>query len=169
MRSGSLRSQADDRRSRQRRDMPVGFTLVELVTVMLVVAILVRIGLPRVEQAIAQARAAAVIGDFNVVRQAAYQYQAERLRWPPDSETGEIPPGLEDGLPRGFSFQRDHYQLDWEHWALPSSTPGRSRTDPLLGISVVTDDPRLARAVVTILGEQHVYFTRANTFTFILQ
>ena len=51
-----------------------GFTLVEMVVVVAVVSILARIALPSFEEAIIRARAAAAMGDVEVVQTAAANY-----------------------------------------------------------------------------------------------
>jgi prepilin-type N-terminal cleavage/methylation domain-containing protein len=144
-----------------------GFSFIELLTVLVVIGTLVRIAVPAVREARRRAVAAQVIADFNAVRLAAIDYHADTGGWPRERATGRVPPELVSGLPRGFTFNRGPYQLDWENW----DVRGRSRfrgTGVILGISMVTSDEVLRNAVEGLLGGA-VRFTVGNKVTFILQ
>ncbi len=65
---------------RQRRE--AGFTLIELVTVILIIGILVAIGLPNYHNAIVQAREATLKEDLFRFREAIDQYQVDKGKYP---------------------------------------------------------------------------------------
>ena len=113
-----------------------GFTLTEVIVVAAVVSILARIALPNVQEAITRARAAAALGDVQVVRTAAANYYARTNQWPGETPAGVVPSELVDELPEGFTFERELYQLDWEHWLLPDGLPHGSGPSLLLGVSI---------------------------------
>ena len=96
-----------------------GFSLIELLVAMSIIGILAGLAIPNMRNVTLRARATAVFGDINVMRQATLDYNAEQSAWPPDESSGTIPAGLVPFLPDGFSFQGDGYELDFENQNLP--------------------------------------------------
>lgn len=141
-----------------------GFTLVEVVVVVAVVSILARIALPNLQEAAIRARAAAALGDVEVVRTAAANYHARTNDWPAEAPEGVVPTELLAELPEGFAFERGVYRLDWERWELPEGLPGSS-AHLLLGVSIATDDELLGNAVAALIGRNGWYSVgHSNTF-----
>ena len=157
------------RRSRAATRTPRGFTMVEVLTVVVVVSTLARIGVPGFHEVLLKARATEVIGDFETVRVAAFGYHADHLRWPADGYTGEVPRGLETYLPENFSFQRLGYRLDWESWEVPDGLPGAPGAKTIVGISVVTEDRELGRALADVLGGAMAHYELGDTYTFVIE
>jgi len=120
-----------------------GFTLIELLIVVLVVGILSVIVMPNLNRALTKARAAEVLGDLNVVKQAALSYQADNTVWPTDVNRGNVPPGLEPYLPDGFSFTTEEYVLDYDNW---------SESVGLIGVTMITDNRELGLALLDMAG-----------------
>lgn len=143
--------------------------MVEVVTVALIMGTLVRISVPNFHAAVLKARAAEVAGDFEVVRVAVLNYHEKYLRWPADGYTGQVPPGLQEFLPDGFTFNRAGYQLDWENWTLPNGLPQNPQSGVLLGISIVTPDRALGVAVVHLLGGAMAHYELGDKYTFVVE
>ena len=61
-----------------------GFSLIELLTVMAVIALLAAIALPRYRDMKRRAYSANIVSDFNTVRVAAYNYFADNNTYPPE-------------------------------------------------------------------------------------
>jgi len=61
---------------------PAGFTLIELIVVMAIVALLVSIAAPRYLQSVERAREASLRSSLQVMRQAIDQFAADRGRYP---------------------------------------------------------------------------------------
>ena len=142
-----------------------GFTLVEIVVVVAVVSILARIALPNFEEAVIRARAAAALGDVEVVRTAAANYHARTDQWPAEATPGVVPPELVQDLPEGFAFDRGGYQLDWDRWSLPDGLPRGTGPRVLVGVSIQTPDELLGNAVAALIGDRGWYsLGHANTF-----
>lgn len=146
-----------------------GFTMVEVVTVALIVGTLARMAMPNLHAVLLKSRAAEVAGDFEVVRVAALNYHATYLEWPDDAYTGQIPQGLKPFLPDGFTFDRAGYRLDWENWALPNGLPQNPEAGTLLGVSIVTDDKELGAAVVDLLGGGMAHYILGQSYTFVVE
>jgi hypothetical protein len=143
-----------------------GTTIVEVVTVMLVVSIITRIVVPQMQDILTRARATEIRASFGVVEEAATRLSVQNNRWPEDADAGVVPPELMGRLPRGFSFERDRYQLDWENWVLPEGMPGDSTVRRLIGISVTTSDRSLGLALMGMIP-LNSKFTLGETYTFI--
>ncbi len=90
-----------------------GFTVVELLVVLLIISILAQMGLPLVRQARRSARAAEAISAATTVRAAAYSYQASASAWPATTAIGRVPGGMATLLPAGFRFVTSEYRLQW--------------------------------------------------------
>ena len=146
-----------------------GFTLIETLTALMIVSSLVRIGMPNLQEVRLRAEATRIAGEFNVVRQAAYDYVAEHHSWPPEFGPGQIPPELAHHLPEGFSFRRGRYELDWQNWGLPSGLPSRPEVRNILGLSIVTEDRALGAALEEILGSSPGHFSLGGSYTFLLE
>lgn len=146
-----------------------GFTMVEVLTVAVVMGTLVRMAVPNFHEVLLKARAAEVMGDFEVVRVAVLNYNADHLTWPQDGYTGQIPPGLEEYLPENFDFTGPGYRLDWENWVLPNGLPKDPGSGVLLGISVVTEDRELGQAVLDLLGNSMAHYTLGDIYTFVVE
>ena len=145
-----------------------GFSLAELMIVILIIGILARIVMPTYQDLVYRARAAQALGDLNAIRVAAYAYNTETNEWPPDVNRGTIPPELEPYLRADFSFTREHYQIDWDNWMMPDGSPKHSSTDVLIGVSITTQDDRLGQALINLVGENTVQYTINEHYTFII-
>lgn len=145
-----------------------GFTLVEVVTVVMIVSFLTRIALPQMQEVRVRARAAAVRSEFQVVRLAAQTFYADNFVWPNDTDAGVTPSELVEDLPQGYSFDRGDYLLNWEHWILPNGLPNDPTVRAVIGVSVTTEDRALGAAVLDMMNEAASY-QLGNTYTFIFE
>jgi prepilin-type N-terminal cleavage/methylation domain-containing protein len=123
-----------------------GFTLIELLITMAVLSILAGIAVPKLRGAIVKAEAVDVLGDMDVVKVAIINYQSDHNAWPAESGGGQVPNGLGEYLPSGFTFTRDKFTLDYDN----QSSAGESLYN--VGITVVTEEEELGRAVLELVG-----------------
>ena len=146
-----------------------GFTMVEVLTVAVVMGTLVRMAIPNFHEVLLKARAAEVLGDFETVRVAVLNYHADHLAWPADGYTGQVPAGLSEYLPANYDFDQAGYRMDWENWVLPDGLPKHPDTGVLLGISIVTDDLELGQAIIDLLGGGMAHYALGTKYTFVVE
>lgn len=150
-----------------RRGGQSGFSMIELMVVISILGVLARLSMPVLASMRRDAIAADVAGDFNVIRAAAVaQYEATGS-YPADGATGQAPPGMAPFLPRGFSFTKKDYQLDWEHWVVADSTGG-AQVDYVLAVTVVAPDETLQRQLLVTLGRNCTHWSVDDASTFVV-
>lgn len=120
-----------------------GLTLIELLTVVVIVSVLAAIAQPLYFQIIVKARAADAISELQVVRVALYNYQSDNQAWPSEASSGIVPPGLEGYLPVGFDLVKEDYTLDFDNWG---GTPF------VIGITLITSDSLLGRTTLEMMA-----------------
>lgn len=154
--------------SLRRPDRPRGFTMIEVLTVLMVMSVVVRIGIPNYQSVLLKAEAARAVADFEAIRYAAIAYENDLHSWPEDAAPGQVPPGLVDYLPEGFTFIRPIYRLDWENWSLSSGLTSSPDTRGFVALSIVTDNEYLGAYLEGLLGSNATHFLLGNTYTFVV-
>ena len=150
-------------RSRSER----GASLIELMIVLCIISILVRVSLPAYSSVQRNAKASQALGDFNVVRAAAFaQYEATG-NFPADGTVGMLPAGMRPFLPKGFSFHRRDYDLDWEAWSVTDSAS--NVTGSLVAVAVLIPDEKLGLTVLRMLGANCTHWSAGTSHTFVVQ
>ena len=119
-----------------------GFSLAELMVVVLIVSILAAVAQPKLSDVLVKARAADAYADMEVVRVAALAFQANLHVWPPDATRGVVPTGLAAFLPADFNLVKSDYQLDFDNW-------GGSPFE--IGITLITSDATLGLTLLDML------------------
>lgn len=142
-----------------------GFTIVELLTVMIVLGLLAGIAVLKYIDLRHRARAAAVAGDLHAVRIAAYGAMYESGSWPAEASAGDVPPTLAPYLPTNFSFVKPEYTLDWENFVPPGGGPA---TPFQVGVVVTSADPKLQHTLEQILGTKLPFVIQGSTLTFVI-
>ena len=90
-----------------------GFTLVELLIVMVMVGILAGIAVPAFRNAVWKARAAEAVSDVHTVTLAYHNYLADGGGILNSGDWGTVPPALEPYLDEGFSFSTEAADYRW--------------------------------------------------------
>jgi prepilin-type N-terminal cleavage/methylation domain-containing protein len=139
-----------------------GFSFVELLVVLTVLGILVRLAVPYFTYVTKKATARAAVADVRVIRDATFNFQQDKGKWPADAGSGQTPPDLVPYLPTGFSFKRGNYELDFEAWG---ASPGSAA---MLGAAVDTSDPALANEIRKLGASGIPYFVSGSRTTFVL-
>ena len=142
-----------------------GFTIVELLAVMIVLGLLASIALLKYIDLRHRARAVQVAADLESVRLAAYGAWYEHNTWPNEAAAGQVPADLVPYLPQNFSFVNPEYTLDWENFAPPGGGPSGSMQ---IGVVVTASTPRLQTALEQTLGNKLPFVSLGGTLTFII-
>src|SRR5581483_535915 len=88
-------------RSRRQR----GFTLVEIMVVVLIISLLAMVAIPSLMRIQRRAKTTAIMNDFRVFAAAFSSYAQETGQWPPDTAAGVLPP-LMAGRIKADAFTR---------------------------------------------------------------
>jgi prepilin-type N-terminal cleavage/methylation domain-containing protein len=138
-----------------------GFTIVELLTVVIILGLLSGIAILKYLDLRNQARAAEVAGDFRTVMVAAYNYYADHNDWPPDGGAGAPPPVLVQYLPGSFTFSKPEWTLDFDNLGVGGG-------DYVVGVTLTTPNSDLMAKLVRTLGTKQPYFKGAGSLTYII-
>jgi prepilin-type N-terminal cleavage/methylation domain-containing protein len=136
-----------------------GFTLVELVAVIIVLAVLAAVAVPRYFDYRERAIASATIRDLRVINRAILAYNIDTGDWPVDVNQGVMPPEIANRL-TGNPFRQPAPLGGWYDWQGIATAPQvivRGYTAPVSTILLVdhaTDDGNLltGRAITTTGG-----------------
>ena len=90
-----------------------GFSLIEMLIVVVTLGILAGIAVPNFQRAILKAEAADILGDLNTVRVAYHQYLADGGGALRNAAWGQPPAALVPHLPDNFSFSTDVADYRW--------------------------------------------------------
>lgn len=142
-----------------------GMTLVELAAALLIAGIVALIAVPNYLDLMRSTRAMQAMGDLYAVRAAAYLNYGDTTKWPLDAPAGVPPPDLLQRLPPGFRFVKEHYKLDWENWIGEVRQAGDGRAGVEVGVSVVSNDPKLLDAVQRLLSKYYTVRTTPTKMT----
>lgn len=125
-----------------------GFTLVEVLLVILIIGILTGIGVPIYRDVVQRADAARIIADVHTIQLAVADHLVDERVHPPTAAVGVMPPALEGRLPEGFPFSWGNVRYRYRRWAIPGSARWERRTArglPVVGVEVYTSSPALLR------------------------
>lgn len=150
--------------------MKKGFTLIELMIVILIIGILASIALPRYMDITKKAEAARVIADFRVILAASQMCVTQTGEYPPDYYPGGIPNQLRPYLAEDFSFDLRpelDVRYDWENWVV-NGRPKHPHTGILYGVSVTTTDIALVNAISELYDGGFQYSLNSN-YTFVIE
>jgi len=138
-----------------------GFTMVELITVIIILGILSGIAILKYLDLRNTARAAEVAGDFRTVMVAAYNYYGDHNDWPPDGGPGAPPPALVSYLPASFTFSKPEWTLDFDNLGVGGGAY-------VVGVTLSTTNADLMSKLLRTLGTKQPYFQGAGTLTYII-
>jgi len=147
-----------------------GFTLIELMIVMVIIGILAAIAIPKYVDITKKAQAARVIADFRTILVAVEMCLAETGEYPRDYYPGGVPYELRPYLAEGFSFNLRpsmDVRYDWDNWVI-NGRPKHSFTGILYGISVTTKDMALINAIDELYDGGFTY-SLGNNYTFVIE
>ncbi len=151
---------------------PRGFTLIELVMVILILGILAGIAVPRLFKVTAESEAATVLANVRTIFDAAEMFAAEHGRFPDDVVTGGMPSDLLGYLPESLFTQVGPFggYYDWngpgtdaDHFGVSILVSGALSPELRSAYKTMenlTDDGAKDSGWITVSG-QRIYFELA--------
>ncbi|HET8632706.1 MAG TPA: type II secretion system protein [Gemmatimonadales bacterium] len=143
-----------------------GYTIIELLMVMIVIGILAALGILRYIDLRQHAEVASIVSDLNNVRLGAYNYWADKNAFPPDAAPGLMPAGMEPYMRAGFRFDDSNYTLDWENFQGPGGSSGGGGMQ--VGVVVTAPSSHLLDLLARRTGGSLPFFISGSSVTFIL-
>ena len=146
---------------------PRGFTILELMVVLVIIGIVFAIAIPAYSNMVRQVRATQAVADLQSLRAAAYLYFGDHGDWPDEVQAGAVPVELKPYLREDLEFMNEWYRIDWDNWMVwdhpgpkgkgKGKGIGKARskfpqTGILVGVSLISDDPELMSAARGMLG-----------------
>lgn len=147
--------------------------LLEAISVLVIVACLVAISIPKVFELRRQDSARRVLDDIETVRAAVYRFYSDSAFFPPEGPAGQISDGLAEYLPLGFQTVRPYGTIEYRNWPLrPPPPPAEGETPTptasnVIGIAVTPRDARIA-ASASALAYEMPQFTLGGKYVFVL-
>jgi prepilin-type N-terminal cleavage/methylation domain-containing protein len=138
-----------------------GFTIIELMTVIVIIGILATISTLRYIDLRDEATAAKISSEIDAVRLAAYNYWADHESFPPDAAAGVKPPELVDYTRGALHFTNSDYTLDWD------SFPGGGGAYRV-GLTITADNTHLQNTVIRMFGDKAPFFRNGSSLTYII-
>jgi prepilin-type N-terminal cleavage/methylation domain-containing protein len=142
-----------------------GFTIVELMVVIVVIAILVGMMVMRYTELKDRAIAAQATADMDNVRIAAYSEFYDTGQWPSAPGPGVVPPELVPYLGVGFSFNRSDYKLEFENFV---PVGGGSTPTYQVAIRFTSANQNLVNTMAHGVGRSLPYLVLGNDVAVIL-
>jgi prepilin-type N-terminal cleavage/methylation domain-containing protein len=118
-----------------------GFTLVELMVVLVVLGILANIAVPVYYNARNHAEAASILADFHVVKSAAFDCFSATNEFPRTAGWGRIPREMEGRLPREMDFVHGDATYKWTRTSLNARLSAMLPFQHLLVFQVRSSNP----------------------------
>lgn len=104
-----------------------GFTLVEIMVVVVIIGLLAAIVMPTFRQVLMRSKATATVNDVRQFSAVFLNYSHQHGRWLDETGPGVIPPEVADSLSKAFSLQTPvGGQYDWDFEVSPGGIPAKA-------------------------------------------
>lgn len=132
-----------------------GFTLVEIMIVVVIIGLLAAIGMPTFRQVTMRSKATAMVNDIRQFTTSLQTYNHQNGRWPAESGPGEIPAELSGALPPNFTKPTPLGGLyDWDYDVSPGGIPAKATiTVASAGGFTFTNDAALVEMVDALMDD----------------
>lgn len=144
-----------------------GFTLIELIMTMSIVAMLSSIAVPKFRDVRRRALATQIMGDFDVLRHASLSFYVDSGYFPDPVGQGQAPPGLVKYLPNQFALVKPLWTMNYESWAAGDAAAFEA-SGTVVGITVTTPSAELGRTAMSLIGNAPAFVQGTNSYTFLI-
>lgn len=144
-----------------------GFTFVEILTAMTIIAILAGIVVPKLADTVTRAKATVIATSVQNVSEAVANYSVTHTTYPPTAAMGVVPDSLQQELGAN-AFLKTDYALQYNNWKLWTMLNGRPSLTSIVGVTVQIKDQRLGQLVLAQLAKQYPHFQWGTNYTFIV-
>lgn len=153
-----------------RRSSEAGFSLFEILTVMVVIGIVANIAIPATLCVMERGRATAIVADFKLVEQAAIEFHRDQGKCPRDAKRGRLPKDLRDYLVGKIVWSDPirGLEYEWEYWIKKNGKPKKKKTGIAVGFSVRTKDRDLL-AMIDKVYDGPFKLTSRKRGTFVIE
>ena len=130
-----------------------GFTLIEMLNVVIIVGILAGLAVPKVREARRRAESAAIVGDLNTIRVAALGYFGDANVYPATAAAGVVPPVFVKYLPGKFDFKGSNgTKYRWMRWGTAAGgLSGKAAAGAgIIGLTVTSTDKQFLAQVAAV-------------------
>lgn len=124
-----------------------GFTLIEMMVVVVVLGVLVNIAVPVYRDIRIRADAATVVADFTTIRLAAYDQFTSSGLYPGHSGWTVVPAAFQSSLPGAFEFEYKTARYRWRRWSRADGTPRNPNRQAQLAVQVRSNDQAFITAI----------------------
>ena len=140
-----------------------GFTLIELMVVVVIMGILASVAVLKYIDLTDKARTAKIAEEINAIRLAAYNHWADSSSHAVEKGAGVMPPEFRPWLGPTYSFDHtsEGYVLDWDNF-------GAGGGGYQVGVTVTAVTPRMERALARIFTSQYPFFRAGNSLTYVI-
>ncbi len=174
-----------------------GIAMSDALVFLSLVSLIFAIVYPRIRRVAYEQRVDAAISNIETLGAAARRHFEQEGAWPAEAPSGMIPAELVGDLPDGFSFEWEHYTVDWNLWktvrtseAILEEDPSEDDEDldeepvqdedpepasesittihPLAGITIYSDEQALLAMLLERYGAD-LSFVRDGSWTLILE
>lgn len=148
-----------------------GFSLVELLVVLVIIGIVATIAIPIFQQMILRAKASSIMADYYHARNSATEFYADMNRYPKDTLQGEVPwtndPQFQSYIQNKVTWNRPTLQYDWENWSGSNGNPS-AQFGIAIGFTAFIPDDALGAVLMKKAGGIAIE-TRPQCYTFIIE
>jgi prepilin-type N-terminal cleavage/methylation domain-containing protein len=132
-----------------------GFTLVEIMVVVVIIGLLAAIGMPTFRQVTMRSKATALINDVRQFTTALQTFNHQNGRWPAETPPGEIPAEMLDAISPVFTKPTPiGGQYDWDFDVSPGGIPAKAAVTVLTANGfTMTNDLGLVELIDSMMDD----------------
>ena len=148
-------------------------TLVEALSVLILVAGIVALGIPKWIDLRRREDARRMLADMELVREAVYRFYSDSAVFPREAPEGQLSDELASYLPATFNRTRPYGTIEYRNWPLRPPPPPAEGEEPtptasnVIGVAVTPRDARIA-ASASALAYELPQFILGGKYVFVL-